>query len=217
MSTFVNKSDIKCLPFFSLISPLGSLHLLQSLWGWVGLSPLIWLQTFILFSDYFLLSCAICVNVSAETPYICVVYSGLSPPAPCSFLILITFGVNGSCQWPYLEVVACSFFNIVWGFWKAQWDTEWAPLSLITVHLLKSSGAGLLPISFSYRFFFYVTPMEAAEIIFHGTGLSTRKLLPNDCFYFDFHMMLSILVGLGCPIFFICLAAGQLNRAALVL
>lgn len=166
------------------MSALGSLPLLQSLWGCVELSPLIWLQSFILFSDHFLLSCAVYVNVSVETPCICVVYSNLS--FPCSFLILTTLGVNGSCHWPYPQVVACSIFNIVWGFWEAQWAPEGSPVCLITVPLLKSSGAGLLPISLSYWFFFCVTPMEAGEIIFHGTGLSTRKLLPND-FWFSYY------------------------------
>lgn len=197
------------------MSPLGALHLLQPLWGCIGHSPPIWLQSFILFRDHFLISCAVCVNVSVETPYICVVYSNLSPP--CSFSILTTLGANRSCQWPYPEAVTCSTFNIVWGFWKAQGDTEWDPLSLIIVHLLKSSGAGLLLTSLSYRFFFCVTPMQAVEIIFAVTGLSGRKLLPNDCFYFDSHIVLSILVGLVCPIFFVCLASGQLNRAASVL
>lgn len=181
------------------MSPLGTLHLLQSLWGCVGHSPPVWPQSFTLFRDHFLTSCAIYVNVSVETPSICVVYSSLSPP--CSFLILSTFGVDGSCQWPYPEAVACSTFKWVGSFWKAQWDTERISLSLITVHLLKSSGAGLLLTSLSYRFFFCVTPMQAVEIIFPGTGLSRRKLLPNDCFYFDFHMMLSLvgLCGLGVP------------------
>lgn len=109
------------------MSPLGALHLLQPLWGCIGHSPPIWLQSFILFHDHFLISCAVCVNVSVETPYICVVYSNLSPP--CSFSILTTLGANRSCQWPYPEAVTCSTFNIVWGFWKAQGDTEWDPLS----------------------------------------------------------------------------------------
>lgn len=154
--------------------------------------------------------CHLCKCECGSTIYVLFI---LIFPFPSLLLPLTTFGVNGFCQWPYPEVVACRIFNIVWGFWKAQWDTEWAPLSLVTLHLLKSSGAGLHLISFSYRFFFCVTPMEAVEIIFHDTGLSTRKLLPNDCFYFGFHIMK---MGLECPIFFY-IAAGQLNRPAAVL
>lgn len=175
--------------------PLGSLHLLQSLWGRVECCTLIWFVFHSLQWSFPSFKYRLCKCESGNTMYLCCLFQ--------SFLFLLDTDYFGILTVTLPEVAVCSVFNIVWGFWKAQWDTEWAPLSLITVHLLKSSGARLLPISFSYRFFFRVTPMEALEIIFQGTGLSTRKLLPNDSFYFDVCMMLSILMGLGCSIFFI--------------
>lgn len=133
---------------------------------------------------------------------------------PCSLwcgLLLVSYG---SCQWPCPRAVACSIVNIVRAFWKAwsRWGTEWVPLSLITVHLLKSSDAGLPLTPFSHRFFIHITPMQAVEMIFRGTGLSRKRLLPNDCFYFVFHTVPSILVCFVWTILHICLSAVHLKK-----
>lgn len=138
----------------------------------------------------------------------------LSPCPVLSWCSLLLEPYSSS-KWPCPAAVACSTADTVRAFREAWflWNTEWAPFSLVTINILRSSNAGLPQTLFSRRFSTCIIPMQAVEIIFIGTGVSRRRLLPSNCFYFA--MVPSILVCLVWAILCMCLSALQLKRAAL--